>query len=592
MAASSGRVIGVNGNMVTVEVDGDISLNEVGYVVVGEQRLKSEVIRVGGSSADLQIFESTKGIGIGDLVEFSGEMLAVELGPGLLGQIYDGLQNPLPELAAQCGFFLQRGIYLDALDHTQEWEFTPDAKVGDKVTAGDRIGTVPEGIFKHWIMVPFGMTDRYTIKEIVAAGNYTVGSQLATVEDERGNSFSVNMTFDWPVKRAIHAYKDREKPTEPMVTKVRIIDTFFPVARGGTYCIPGPFGAGKTVLQQVTSRNAEVDIVIIAACGERAGEVVETLKEFPELIDPRTGRTLMERTVIIANTSSMPVAAREASVYTAVTIAEYYRQMGLNVLLLADSTSRWAQAMREMSGRLEEIPGEEAFPAYLESVIAGFYERAGKVVLNDGTIGSVTIGGTVSPAGGNFEEPVTQATLKVVGAFHGLSRDRSDARKYPSIHPLDSWSKYPSAIDDEMIAFAREVLHHGDEVGQMMKVVGEEGTSLEDYVVFQKSEFLDAVYLQQNSFDPVDAASSTERQQHTFNILFRLLGADTTLKSKQDARDFFNGLRQRFLDYNGAEWRSEEFERLEREITESIDANTGDLSSRARSILNAVGEGA
>ncbi|HOV65214.1 MAG TPA: V-type ATP synthase subunit A, partial [Spirochaetia bacterium] len=352
----------------------------------------------------------------------------------------------------------------------------------------------------------------------------------------------------------------------PMITKIRAIDTFFPVALGGTYCIPGPFGAGKTVLQQVTSRHADVDIVIIAACGERAGEVVETLREFPELLDPKTGRTLMERTIIICNTSSMPVAARDASVYTAVTLAEYYRQMGLNVLLLADSTSRWAQAMREMSGRLEEIPGEEAFPAYLESVIASFYERAGVVRLADGTYGSVTIGGTVSPAGGNFEEPVTQATLKVVGAFHGLSRERSDARKYPAIHPLDSWSKYKGAIDHEMVEYARGFLFQGNEVGQMMKVVGEEGTTLDDYVVYLKSEFIDAVYLQQNSFDPVDAAVGTERQAHVFSLIFEILATQLSLQSKEEARSFFNQLRQKFLDMNGAEWQSEEFKRLEKEI--------------------------
>ena len=370
-----------------------------------------------------------------------------------------------------------------------------------------------------------------------------------------------------------------------MVTKVRIIDTFLPVARGGTYCIPGPFGAGKTVLQQVTSRNAEVDIVIIAACGERAGEVVETLKEFPELLDPRTGKTLMERTIIIANTSSMPVAAREASVYTAVTLAEYYRQMGLHVLLLADSTSRWAQAMREMSGRLEEIPGEEAFPAYLESTIASFYERAGIVRLKDGTIGSVTIGGTVSPAGGNFEEPVTQATLKVVGAFHGLSRERSDARKYPAIHPLDSWSKYEGSVDAPRTEYARSVLFRGDEIGQMMKVVGEEGTSLDDFVLYLKSDFLDAVYLQQNSFDPVDFSVSIERQNHIFDIIFDLLGGNMSFESKEDARSYFNSLRQLFLDYNGTQWRTPEFEELEKKILAMIKERHQGLDPKAARLV-------
>ena len=376
-------------------------------------------------------------------------------------------------------------------------------------------------------------------------------STVCTIENGKGETKDLSMIITQPVKVAIKSYEERLMPDEPMVTKIRLIDTFLPVAKGGTYCIPGPFGAGKTVLQHLTSRNADVDIVIIAACGERAGEVVEILKEFPELTDPKTGRSLMERTIIICNTSSMPVAAREASVYTAVTMAEYYRNMGLDVLLLADSTSRWAQAMREMSGRLEEIPGDEAFPAYLESRIAEFYERAGKVRLRDGSVGSVTIGGTVSPAGGNFEEPVTQATLKVVGAFHGLSRERSDARKYPAIDPMDSWSKYRGIIAQDEVDEAYSYLRRSNEIGQMMKVVGEEGTSLEDYVIYQKGEFLDAVYMQQNSFDPVDATVSVDRQRSSFEILLDILRSDFALSDKKEARTFFNDLRQRFLDWNG-----------------------------------------
>jgi len=425
------------------------------------------------------------------------------------------------------------------------------------------------------------------VKSIVDAGAYTVDDEIAVLTDGNGADISVTMRFDWPVKRPIDCYAERLRPTEPVATKVRIIDTFFPVALGGTYCIPGPFGAGKTVLQQITSRNAEVDIVIIAACGERAGEVVETLREFPELLDPRTGRTLMERTVIICNTSSMPVAAREASVYTAVTIAEYYRQMGLNVLLLADSTSRWAQAMREMSGRLEEIPGEEAFPAYLESVIASFYERGGLVRLKDGGRGSVTIGGTVSPAGGNFEEPVTQATLKVVGAFHGLSRERSDARRYPAIHPLESWSKYPGSMDPGMVEYARDVLHRGSEVSQMMKVVGEEGTSLDDYIWYLKGEFTDSVYLQQNAFDPVDAAVNTERQEYCFGILFDLLTSKLNHGNKDEARGWFAQLRQKFLDLNGAEWRCDSFKKLEAEIRDTIKEKRAGTEANA---MDFVGE--
>jgi len=589
MAVISGTVIGVNGNMVTVQVDENVSMNEVAYINLGDKKLKSEVIRIRGNRIELQVFEMTKGISIGDQATFTGELLAIRLGPGLLGQVFDGLQNPLPELAAQCGFFLERGVYLDALDNKKKWEFTPAVEKNDEVSAGDALGTVPEGIFTHRVMVPFNLRHSYKITWIAEKGEYSIDDKIAEISDEKGNTRKLTMNFEWPVKRAVRAYAERLRPSEPMVTKIRIIDTFIPVALGGTYCIPGPFGAGKTVLQQVTSRNAEVDIVIIAACGERAGEVVETLKEFPELLDPRTGKTLMERTVIICNTSSMPVAAREASVYTAVTIAEYYRQMGLNVLLLADSTSRWAQAMREMSGRLEEIPGEEAFPAYLESVIASFYERAGVVRLKDGTKGSVTIGGTVSPAGGNFEEPVTQATLKVVGAFHGLSRERSDARKYPAIHPLDSWSKYFGSVDQEKTSYGKNLLFRGDEVSQMMKVVGEEGTSINDYIIYLKSDLLDSVYLQQDSFDPVDASVSTERQQYIYDILFKIITAKFNIELKDEARSYFNQIRQKFLDYNGSEWQSNQFKTLEKEIYELLESKKQGIEENARHIYESQG---
>ena len=586
---TEGKVVAINGNMVSVAVAGEVSMNEVGYIHVADRRLKSEVIRIRGDQVEVQVFEVTRGVSVGDKVEFSDELLAVELGPGLLTTVCDGLQNPLPELAERSGFFLERGLYLDPLNRAKRWRFTPTAAVGDRVTRGDKLGHVPEGIFEHAIMVPFGMFETYTIKRLADPGDYTIEQVIAELEDDTGTLHEVKMYFTWPVKRAIDAYAERLRPSEPMVTKVRLIDTFLPVARGGTYCIPGPFGAGKTVLQQITSRNAEVDIVIIAACGERAGEVVETLREFPELTDPRTGTSLMERTVIVCNTSSMPVAAREASVYTAVTIAEYYRQMGLDVLLLADSTSRWAQAMREMSGRLEEIPGEEAFPAYLESVIAAFYERAGVVRLRNGATGSVTIGGTVSPAGGNFEEPVTQATLKVVGAFHGLSRARSDARKYPAIDPLDSWSKYPGSVDPTMTEYARGVLFRGQEVGQMMKVVGEEGTGLEDFLVYLKSEFLDAVYLQQNAFDPVDASVDTARQRHIFDLLFTILGSKIRAEGKEEARGLFSTLRQKFIDYNGAAWDSDEFKRLERELRDTFEPVADGLLPDAEEARNKRG---
>ena len=568
MANKTGHVVSVNGNMVNVEFDISITKNEVAYIIVGQTRLKSEVIRISGNVASLQVYEMTTGVAVGDEVEFTGELLSVELGPGLLSQIYDGLQNPLPELAQQCGYFLQRGVYLDAIPD-KDWDFTAIKKEGETVEAGDTLGTVPEGAFTHHIMVPFNLEGQWRIEKIVPSGTYNVHSEIAVISNEKGEKKSLSMIFDWPVKKAIKCYQERLMPDEPMVTKIRIIDTFLPVAKGGTYCTPGPFGAGKTVLQHLTSRNAEVDIVIIAACGERAGEVVEVLKEFPELIDPKTGRSLMERTIIICNTSSMPVAAREASVYTAATLAEYYRNMGLNVLLLADSTSRWAQAMREMSGRLEEIPGEEAFPAYLESRISEFYERAGKVRLKDGTVASVTIGGTVSPAGGNFEEPVTQATLKVVGAFHGLSRERSDARKYPAIDPLDSWSKYSGIIDKDRVNRAYSILSRGNEVSQMMKVVGEEGTSLEDYIIYQKGELLDAVYLQQNSFDPVDFAVIPERQKETFDVLYDILTSDYTMESKADVRVFFNAVRQAFLDWNGIALDDEKYQQYKTRLVDT-----------------------
>ena len=543
-----------------------VTQSEVGFARMGEIMLKSEVIRIRGENAELQVFEDTTGLKVGDPVEFTGNLLAVELGPGLLAQVYDGLQNPLPKLAEECGFFLQRGKYLKALDRAKTWDYTPVARKGDELIAGDTLGTVPEGIFQHRIMVPFRLAGKWTVEEAVAGGQYNVDKVVAKLRNERGDTVDVTMVQEWPVKVPIQAYAERLRPVEPLVTKIRIVDTFFPVARGGVYCIPGPFGAGKTVLQHVTSRHADVDIVIVAACGERAGEVVEILREFPELIDPRTGKSLMERTLIICNTSSMPVAAREASVYTAVTIAEYYRQMGLDVLLLADSTSRWAQALREMSGRLEEIPGEEAFPAYLESVIAAFYERGGVVKLNDGETGSVTIGGTVSPAGGNFDEPVTQATLKVVGAFHGLNRERSDARRYPAIHPLDSWSKYPGMVDAKQVEEARDVLRRGNEVNQMMKVVGEEGTSIEDFVMFLKSEFLDAAYLQQNSFHDVDAATDADRQTYVFAKIHKILHARMFFPDKDAARRWFLQLTAVTKDWNLVLMKSPEFKQLEERL--------------------------
>ncbi len=565
-----GRIVGVNGNMLTVEFDTGVSQNEVAFAIVGEERLKCEVIRVRGNRADMQVFESSNGLKVGDPVEFTGELLSIELGPGLLTCVFDGLQNPLVKLAEESGFFLKRGLYLDAIDRDKLWGFTPMAHVGAKVRPGDRLGFVQEGIFNHYIMLPLSWHGEWTITKIKADGEFRVDDTIAVAVNEDGEERNVTMIQRWPVKIPITDYAEKHLPEQPLITQTRVIDTFFPVSRGGTFCTPGPFGAGKTVLQHSISQNAEADVVIVAACGERAGEVVEILREYPHLTDPRTGRSLLDRSIIICNTSSMPVAAREASVYTAVTLAEYYRQMGLNTLLLADSTSRWAQAMREMSGRLEEIPGEEAFPAYLESVIAAFYERAGLVTLRTGESASVTIGGAVSPAGGNFEEPVTQATLKVVGCFLGLSRERSDARRYPAINPLESWSKYPSVVNSAEVAEARDILRRGNEVNQMMKVIGEDGTNIDDFVIYLKSEFLDYVYLQQNTFDSVDGASSGERQKFAFKQVLEVLRKRFKFADKEAARRYFLDLRQLFLDWNYLKMDSAEFKTQQAAVNAKI----------------------
>ena len=580
---TKGKIVAVNGNMITVAFDAAVAQNEVGYAVLGDMRLMAEIVRVRGTRCDMQVFEATTDLMVDDTVEFTGELLAAELGPGMLAQVYDGLQNPLAGLAKEAAkiskdaeYFLQRGMYLPGLPRDVKWDFHPTAKVGDKVVAGEGVGWVTEGIFDnktmpgHKIMVPFALKGAYTIKDLAPAGDYTVTDDIATLVSPDGKEVKMQMMQRWPVKVPIKCFVERLEPTETLETTVRTIDTFFPVAVGGTYCIPGPFGAGKTVLQQTTAKYAKVDIVISAACGERAGEVVETLKEFPEIKDPKTGQSLMKRTIIICNTSSMPVASREASVYTAVTLAEYFRQMGLNVLVLPDSTSRWGQAMRELSGRLEVIPGEEAFPAYLESRIAAFYERAGRVRLKDGSFGSVTIGGTVSPAGGNFDEPVTQATLKVVGGFHGLSRARSDARRYPAIDPLDSWSHYNSVIEQDKVEKARAVLKKGNEIGQMMKVVGEEGTSLADFTTYLKAEFLDAVYLQQNAFSDSDATTPVERQMVIFAMVEKALASEYNIDTKEDTRRFFLDLQQTFIDWNDKPFRSEEFNALEAELEKKI----------------------
>lgn len=584
---SKGRIIAINGPLATCEVDQghEVLQNEVAYVTCQQTPLKSEVIRVRGRQIDMQVFESTTGMMAGDEVVFSGELLSATLGPGILGMTYDGLQNPLMLLENEQDFFLKRGQYLKALNEEKKWHFTPCASVGDTVRAGQYIGSVPEGLFKHHTVVPFMLNGTWEIAEIVPEGDYRVSDQIALLKNTAdGRSATVTLKQEWPVKMPLRAYRERLLPNRQLLTQCRLLDIFFPLAEGGTACIPGPFGAGKTVLQQIISRYAEVDIVIIVACGERAGEVVETIREFPELEDPKTGGSLMNRTVIICNTSSMPVAAREASIYTGVTLGEYYRSLGLKVLVLADSTSRWAQALRESSARLEEIPGEEAFPAYLESRIAAVYERAGLVKLFDGSTGSLTLIGNVSPAGGNFEEPVTQNTLKVVGAFYGLSRVRSDQRRYPAIDPLISWSLYLRQMQSflearhpgwvSLVEDVHRLLQTGSEIHQMMLVVGEEGIALADLVTYLKAEIVDAVCLQQDSFDVVDRATSLERQVDDFLLLMDMVRHPFTFDSKEKARRDMTALHNLFFQMKYCPYREEAYLKYRGEI-ESILAPEG-----------------
>ena len=578
------RVIGVVGNIVSIESSGPIMKNEVAYVVVDGDRLKSEVLRVVGNRADLQVFEETQGVRVGDRVELTKQMLSASLGPGLLGVVFDGLQNPLHPLAERDGYFLHRGRTIRALPADDHWNFTPRSEAGSRIHAGDVIGTVPERRIRHKIMVPFDFQGPGELLEI-ESGSMTVDQPVARCRDRRGRERVITMSQDWPVRRPLSAglvrqrLCERQFPTTPLTTTMRTVDTFFPIARGGTACIPGPFGAGKTVLQGLIARYSDVDIVVVVACGERAGEVVETIHEFSNMEDPHSGGKLIDRTIIICNTSSMPVAAREASIYTGITIGEYYRQMGLNVLLIADSTSRWAQSMRETSGRLEEIPGEEAFPAYLDSAIKGVYERAGVLVNRGGDKGSLTMIGTVSPAGGNFEEPVTQSTLGAVKCFLGLSSDRAYKRFYPAIDPLFSWSRYLGQLRPYLdrtldpywtrtVEAMTKLLHQGDAIHQMMQVTGEEGISLEDFVIYQKAQFLDMVYLQQDAFDPVDVSTPTERQKASFQLIRRLIEREYDFRDKEHARDYFIRLTGLYKNLNYAAWRSQQYQDLADEITE------------------------
>jgi len=577
---ATGKVVKAFGNLLHVQFEGNIRQGEVAMIHLGDCSLKSEVIEIVGDEVKLQVFEDTRGVKLGTHVEFSTLLLEAELGPGLLTSIVDGLQNPLEQVAKASGLFLNRGVYLPALDYTRKWDYHPTAKEGETLTRGQNLGYTMEGRFHHYIMVPFSSWGKYTITWVAKPGAYTIDTVVAKAVDEDGKEHSFTMVQKWPIKNALFA-GEKVRVEEMLDTGLRTLDTQFPIMKGGTFCSPGPFGAGKTVLQHHLSKYSSVDIVIVCACGERAGEVVEVLRTFPHLTDPHTGEPLMQRTVIICNTSSMPVSAREASIYLGATIAEYYRQMGLNILLLADSTSRWAQAMREMSGRLEEIPGEEAFPAYLASRIASFYERSGVVHLPNDKTGSLTIGGSVSPAGGNFEEPVTQSTLAVVGAFHGLSRARSDARRYPAIDPMISWSKYVDPVGEQLdekskgwgktVKMADQILREGDDIGKRMEVVGEEGISLRDMGIYLKSELYDFAYLQQNAFDKEDAYCPLDRQIPLFQLIGKIFETEFDFEDHDTARSFFLELQNEIKNMNFMPFGSEQYHNSYSRITKKIE---------------------
>jgi V/A-type H+-transporting ATPase subunit A len=575
MNEAKGKVASVNESLVGASgIEGAVMNGEVAYVCIEDgKRLKSEVIDVKpGGIVYLQVFEDTSWVKVGDEVEFTGLPLTAMLGPGILGSVTDGLQNPLYELA-KIEWFLERGLEVAPLDTTTKWQFTPLVKEGEEVSGGSVLGQVPEKIFEHKIFVPFSMHGTYTVERIAPAGEYTIAEDIAVVKDAEGNSIPLQMAFEWPVKTPMDFY-ERSVPSKPMPTGIRILDALFPIAFGGTACNPGPFGAGKTVLQHSLAKFSEADVVIVAACGERAGEAVEVFKDFPELQDPRTGKSLMDRTFIVGNTSSMPVAAREASVYIATTIGEYYRKQGLDVLMLADSTSRWAQALRETSGRKEEIPGPEAFPMYISTLISAFYDRAGVEILPDGKSGSLSIIGTVSPAGGNFDEPVTQATLLSTGAFWGLSRALSDARKYPAIDRIDSNSSYPSLLTNEEVVFLKKLLQEGKIIASNILLMGERGITDETYIQFQKSELVDAVFLQQNSFHEVDGVTNPERLRIMFDMVRKIVDSPVEIKGKSAIRSHFNFLRQAFIDWNTMHMDEEDYEKQKHQILNLIKQGT------------------
>ena len=577
---TTGRVNGIISNIVIVKADGPVGQNEICYVWTGDTKMMAEVIKVIGDAAYVQVFDSTRGLKIGDRVEFEGHMLEVTLAPGLLSRNYDGLQNDLEKMD---GLFIARGSITDPVDYDAEWEFSPLAKAGDKVTAASWLGEVKELWVMHKIMVPFTMTDSYTVKSVAEAGKYKITDTMAVLTDAEGRDHEVTMVQKWPVKQAVRCYTEKPRPSRIMETGVRPIDTFNPMAEGGTGFIPGPFGAGKTVLQHAISKQADADVIIMVACGERANEVVEIFKEFPELIDPHTGHTLMERTIIICNTSNMPVAAREASVYTGMTIGEYYRSMGLKVLVMADSTSRWAQALREMSNRLEELPGQDAFPMDLSAIISNFYSRAGLVKLVGGQTGSVTFLGTVSPAGGNLKEPVTESTKKAARCFYALSQGRADSKRYPAIDPLESYSKYleypeiREYLDQhiekdwvDLVYAGKTLVQRGKEANDQINILGDDGVPVEYHERFWKSELIDFVILQQDAFDDIDANCPMERQQMMYKMVLGICNQEFAFADFEACSQFFKGLINLFRQMNYSEWKSEKFEGYRKQIEQYV----------------------
>lgn len=577
---TTGKVKGIIANLVTVSVDGPVAQNEICYITLGSVRLMAEVLKVNGANVFVQVFESTRGLKVGNTVEFTGHMLEVTLGPGMLSRNYDGLQNDLDKME---GVFLRRGEYNFPLDEERLWDFKPLAKPGDRVEAASWLGEVEENFQPHRIMVPFVMEGSYTVKSVVPAGQYRIKDTIAVITDRDGRDHDITMIQKWPVKKAINVHVEKPRPFRLLETGVRIIDTANPIVEGGTGFIPGPFGTGKTVLQHAISKQADADIVIMAACGERANEVVEIFVEFPELVDPHTGRKLMERTIIIANTSNMPVAAREASVYTAMTIAEYYRAMGLKVLLMADSTSRWAQALREMSNRMEELPGQDAFPMDLSAIIGAFYSRAGFVYLKNGQTGSITFIGTVSPAGGNLKEPVTEGTKKVARCFYALEQSRADSKRYPAVNPIESYSKYieypefeeyiKTKIEGDWIGKVnrmKTILQRGKEVQEQINILGDDGVPVDYHVTFWKSEVIDFVILQQDAFDKIDSVCPLERQEYMLNLVMEICGRNFHFDNFLDVMEFFKRLINVCRQMNYSEFHSEKFEQYRKQVDEML----------------------